>query len=201
LNTSVRSTERAGELIDDLPSLSRMMGRAEMRRTVIDMSRLVLETLGNLKPETGGRNISWKIGELPEVRGDPSMLRLVLQNLLSNAIEYTRSRERARIEVGADAKGADEAVFFVRDNGVGLDMQHAEQLFDVFQRLHGAEEFEGAVIGLAADRRIVQRHGGRVWAEGRVGGGATFYFSLPAGRDGPPKSLRQHASSAYLNRQ
>jgi signal transduction histidine kinase len=122
LNTSVRSAERAEELIDDLPFFSRMMGRSEMRRTVIDMSRLVLETLGNLKPETEGRNISWKIGELPEVRGDPSMLRLVLQNLLSNAIKYTRSRKRARIEVGADAKGADEAVFFVRDNGVGFDM-------------------------------------------------------------------------------
>jgi light-regulated signal transduction histidine kinase (bacteriophytochrome) len=200
LSTSVRSAERAGELIDDLLCYSRM-GRSEMRRTVIDMSRLVLETLGNLKPGTEGRNISWKIRELSEVRGDPSMLRLVLQNLLSNAIKYTRSRERARVEVDANAKDADEAVFFVRDNGVGFDMHMQSSSLASSSGCTAQKSSRAQGIGLATVRRIVQRHGGRVWAEGCVGSGATIYFSLPTGREGPLKSLRQQGSSACFNRQ
>ncbi len=177
VNTIVGSAQRAGQLIDDLLSFSRT-GRTEMRPTVVDMNGLVQQALTDLRFETDGRDIDWRIGELPEVRGDPSMLELVLQNLLGNAIKYTRPRERAVIEVGAEERDG-EAVFFVRDNGVGFDNAYADKLFGVFQRLHASEKFEGTGIGLATVRRIVQRHGGRVWATGKVDQGATFYFSLP----------------------
>jgi light-regulated signal transduction histidine kinase (bacteriophytochrome) len=142
------------------------------------MDRLVRETLGELKFETSERNVSWKIEDLPQVEGDLSMLQLVMNNLLSNAIKYTRPRDEAVIEVASRREG-DETVFCVRDNGVGFDAEYADKLFGVFQRLHRAEEFEGTGIGLANVRRIVNRHGGRTWAESSVGSGATFYFSLP----------------------
>ncbi|HSL00472.1 MAG TPA: PAS domain S-box protein [Rubrobacteraceae bacterium] len=177
LEAILKSTRQAGELIDDLLSFSRM-SRTRFQLGNVDLNRLLRETLSDLSFEMEGRDIDWEIGELPEVRGDPSMLKLVWQNLLGNAVKYTSTREQAVIEVGA-TEGEDEVVFFVRDNGVGFDMQYVDKLFGVFQRLHRADEFSGTGIGLATVRRIVNRHGGRAWAEGRVGEGATFYFTLP----------------------
>src|SRR5215218_1859527 len=183
LDMIVESTNHAGDLIDNLLAFSRI-GRVEIKHGDVDMNRLVQETLNDLRLETEGQNISWKVGELPEVQGDPPMLRIVMANLLSNAVKYTRTREQAIIEVGTKSNG-DETVFFVSDNGVGFDMQYVDKLFGVFQRLHSVEEFEGTGIGLATVQRIVNRHGGHAWAESSVGSGATFYFSLPLieGRD------------------
>jgi PAS domain S-box-containing protein len=183
LDMIVESTNHAGDLIDNLLAFSRI-GRVEIKHANVDMNWLVREALDDLKQETEGQNISWKLGKLPEVQGDLPTLRIVMANLLSNAVKYTRTRERAEIEVGSKSNG-DETVFFVSDNGVGFDMQYADKLFGVFQRLHSVEEFEGTGIGLATVQRIVNRHGGRAWAEGSVGSGAAFYFSLPLieGRD------------------
>jgi signal transduction histidine kinase len=171
---------RMGNLIDDLLSLSRL-GRATMVEQQVSLQRLVDDARQQLAPVTAGRAIEWQIDPLPSVRADPHLLRNVFVNLLSNAIKYTRPRNPARIEIGCIPQG-NELVCFVRDNGVGFEMEFVDKLFGVFQRLHPAEDFEGTGIGLASVRRIVQRHGGRAWAEGRVDKGATFYFSLPRER-------------------
>jgi light-regulated signal transduction histidine kinase (bacteriophytochrome) len=149
-----------------------------MTRRQVRFDQLAKEAIREMQEETEGRDISWKIGELPAAYGDPSLLRLVLVNLISNAVKFTNTRQNAEIEIGC-APGEKEFVFFVKDNGVGFDMQYVEKLFGVFQRLHRQDEFEGTGIGLANVRRIVSRHGGRTWAEGVPGEGATFYFSLP----------------------
>ena len=148
------------------------------------------EVIGEFEQETRGRAVQWRIGELPVITGDRAMLRVVLVNLISNALKFTQPHAAAIIELGCRPGEAGETVVFVRDNGVGFDMQYAGKLFGVFQRLHGSDEFEGTGIGLANVRRVISRHGGRVWAEGKVGEGAAFYFSLPqplaetAGRGG-----------------
>jgi signal transduction histidine kinase len=177
LNTISDAARQMGNLIDDLLVFSRT-GREELRRSGVKLGGLIEEAIHNLQPELKGRNIRWNIGEFPVVRADPGMMRQVLVNLISNAVKFTRDRDPAEITVGTQASNG-EAVVFVRDNGVGFDMEYVGKLFGVFQRLHSADEFEGTGIGLANVRRIIHRHSGRTWAEGQVGHGATFYFTLP----------------------
>jgi light-regulated signal transduction histidine kinase (bacteriophytochrome) len=138
----------------------------------------VAEVRQKLELDVGERRVAWRVHDLAAVRADPIMLRLVVENLLANAVKYTRPREEAVIEVDCRRDG-DEIVYAVRDNGVGFDMAYVNKLFGVFQRLHKMEDFEGTGIGLANVRRIVERHGGRTWGEGAVDRGAAFYFSLP----------------------
>jgi signal transduction histidine kinase len=178
LQTISESATRMGQLIDDLLVFSRM-GRQEMLNTRVNLDQLVKSVLHDLRHDTQNREISWTIGVLPEVEGDPAMLRQVFTNLIANAIKFTSTRPLARIEIGSDQRSPAETVIFVRDNGVGFDMQYAGKLFGVFQRLHRANEFEGTGIGLANVRRIIHRHGGRTWAESTLDQDATFYFSLP----------------------
>lgn len=171
------SARKLGVLIDELLVFSRM-GRTEMQSSTINLQELVWEVIQDSRPDTAGRSIEWNVGVLPYVKGDPSMMRLALVNLISNAIKYTRTREAAQVEIGRQNLNH-EAVFFVKDNGVGFNMQYVDRLFGVFQRLHTSDEFEGTGIGLANVRRIIHRHGGKTWAEGEIGKGATFYFSFP----------------------
>lgn len=196
------AAKQMGRLIDDLLLFSRM-GRTEMHRSDVPLDDLVGQTLADLKPDLDGRTIAWRLSPLPTVHGDPALLKQVFANLIGNAVKYTRGREPAVIEIGSlEASPMDESsapipqapiphsphevIVFVRDNGAGFDMQYAHKLFGVFQRLHSAAEFEGTGIGLANVKRIVARHGGRVWAEGAVGAGATFYVALPSQKGGEP---------------
>ena len=201
LTTISQAAKQMGDLIDDLLVFSRI-GQSEMQKTDVNLDQLVRETLGDFQAETKGRKIVWKIHPLPPVRADRALLRMVLVNLISNAVKFTGARAEARIEIGcltekqkAEIRKAqsgvpfllsafpistlEETVIFIRDNGAGFDPRYAGKLFGVFQRLHSHDEFEGTGIGLANVQRIIHRHGGRVWAEGAVDGGATFYFSIP----------------------
>jgi len=171
------STVRMGRLIDDLLSFSRM-GRTEMMKRKTDLDSLVKEILRDFQVDTSGRNIDWKVGSLQEVYGDSSMLRQVFVNLISNALKYTRKCDKAEIEIGSVCDENGEVRIFVKDNGTGFDMKYVDKLFGLFQRLHRVEDFEGTGVGLANVRRIINRHGGRVWAEGEVGKGATFWFTV-----------------------
>jgi PAS domain S-box-containing protein len=172
------AAHQMGSLIDDLLLFSRM-SRADLHPAGVAHNSLVDEAISSLQTETSGRNIRWQIASLPLAQGDPAMLRQVWINLIANAVKYSRPRDPAEIEIGGRDAGDGETIFFVRDNGVGFDMQYVDKLFGVFQRLHRAEEFEGTGIGLANVRRIVSRHGGRTWAESKPNEGSTFYFSLP----------------------
>jgi signal transduction histidine kinase len=172
------SAKRMGHLIDDLLAFSRI-GRAETRKTAVNLEQLLQDALGEVRQDTDGRNIVWKIGTLPVVYGDRSMLRLALVNLLSNAVKFTRTRAQAEIEIGSTEGTGNDVVVFIRDNGVGFNMKYVHKLFGVFQRLHRQEAFEGTGIGLATVQRIINRHGGKVWAEGLKDQGAVFYFSAP----------------------
>lgn len=176
-----KTAGQMGTLINDLLSFSHM-ARTEMQIGEINLNQLVETVQRELEPETRGRDIVWEVGILPVVTGDGAMLLQVFANLLSNAIKYTRTRDTARIEIGCHGKTPEEVVIFIRDNGVGFSMNYADKLFGVFQRLHRQDEFEGTGIGLANVRRIITRHSGRVWAEGKTGEGATFYFTLPSPR-------------------
>jgi PAS domain S-box-containing protein len=179
--TILESAQRMGTLIDDLLAFSRI-GRAETRETTVNLDLLVKEALGEVQQDIKGRNIAWTIGALPDLYGDRSMLRLALVNLISNAVKFTRTRPQAEIEIGCLEQNKDEVVVFIRDNGVGFDMKYVDKLFGVFRRLHSAQDFEGTGIGLATVQRIIHRHGGRVWAEGSVDRGATFFLSVPSDR-------------------
>ena len=174
----LESAKRMGTLIDDLLAFSRI-GRTEAHNTLVSLEQVVREVLSEVERETDGRDIAWKVGALPSLHGDRAMLRIALHNLIANAVKFTRTRPQAEIEIGSTNGKPDEVVVFVKDNGVGFDMKYVGKLFGVFQRLHRPESFEGTGIGLATVQRIVARHGGRVWAEGSIDGGATFYIAAP----------------------
>jgi light-regulated signal transduction histidine kinase (bacteriophytochrome) len=182
LRVIVDAAVNMGHLIDDLLAFSRV-GRTPLNRLPVDLNRLVREVRDEVAAEAATRTIRWRIDELPQIQGDPTLLRLALVNLLANAVKYTGTRASADISIGPAGVKHDEQTIVVRDNGVGFDMRYADKLFGVFQRLHSADQFEGTGIGLATVRRIVQRHGGRVWAEGQVDGGAAFYVSFPINRE------------------
>lgn len=170
--------KRMGSLIDDLLTFSRI-GRTESRMATVDLQGLITEAIAEVKQQTNGRDIHWEVGAFPACHGDRSLLKLVMLNLLSNAVKFSSLRKPARIEVGALEGSATSVEIYVKDNGVGFDMEYSGKLFGVFQRLHRTDEFEGTGIGLATVQRIAQRHGGSVRAEGAVDRGATFYVSLP----------------------
>ena len=173
-----QSAQRMNVMIDALLGLART-GAAELRVREVDLTRLVDTVRSDLALDLSGRKVIWTVGELPAVQADPRLLRQVFDNLLGNAVKYSRGREHAVVSVSAEQTPT-EVTVAVRDNGAGFDPQSAGKLFGVFQRLHSQKEFEGTGVGLANVRRIVEKHGGRVWAEGQPGAGATFFFSLPS---------------------
>ena len=171
------NTKRMGQLIDDLLEFSRL-GRKALLMSPVDLQELVKLVCDEARAMAPDRSIEFRIGTLPPARGDASMLRVVMTNLVSNAVKYSKGRDPAVVEIDGRADES-ETVYTVRDNGVGFEMEYAHKLFGVFQRLHAAHEFEGTGVGLALVQRIVQRHGGRVWAQSKVGAGAVFSFTLP----------------------
>jgi len=184
------NTKQMGNLVDDLLAFSRL-SRQPLRKQSVKTTALIRQVLDEIRAETDGRQVEFKVAEMSECQADPNLLKQVWINLLSNALKYTRKREAARIEIGWK-KENDEQVFFVKDNGVGFDMKYTHKLFGIFQRLHRSEDYEGTGVGLAIVQRIVHRHGGRVWAEAQVDNGATFYFSLPfVEPEAPPQTIEE----------
>ena len=179
-------THRMGMLVDDLLNLARL-GRRDLSLQVAGLKSIADEVIAELGPDCEGRQVEWKIGDLPFVECDPGLIKQVFQNLLSNAVKFTRPRRPAVIEIGQETQ-AGTLVLFVRDNGVGFNMKYADKLFGVFQRLHRAEDFEGTGVGLATVQRIIQKHGGRIWAQAELDKGATFYFTLGMGIEAETKS-------------
>ena len=179
LNIVRDNTQKMGQLIEDLLALSRL-GRKEMQVSMIDMEKLAKTVFDEIKEANPGRNIQLEIKTLPPAHGDQAMIHQVFVNLIANAIKFTKFKENAIIEIGCIAR-MNENVYYIKDNGIGFDMQYLNKLFGVFQRLHSAEEFDGTGVGLAIVQRIIHRHGGKVWAEGKVNEGATFYFNLLEG--------------------
>jgi light-regulated signal transduction histidine kinase (bacteriophytochrome) len=176
--TNIKQSARlAGKLVDDLLSFSQM-GRAALRPVEVDMSKLLASCIDKLSPELAGRKVEWDIAPLPRITADPNFLHLAVMNLVSNAVKFTGQKDPARIRVWAE-QNAQDTVFHIADNGAGFNMDYVHKLFGVFQRLHRMEDFQGTGIGLANVRRIVERHGGRTWAESVQGQGATFSFSIP----------------------
>lgn len=176
LNNITRSALKMSDLIDSLLTLSRL-GRKERNIRRFDTKILVERVLKELAVEKENKNIDLRVKELPQMKGDPELLKQVYVNLISNAIKYSSKEENPVVEIGAKGEG-DDTVYYVKDNGAGFNMEYKEKLFGVFQRLHGTKEFEGIGIGLAIVKRIINSHGGKVWAEGKVNEGATFYFTL-----------------------
>jgi light-regulated signal transduction histidine kinase (bacteriophytochrome) len=177
LNRVTQAGERMEQLITDLLEFSRL-GRQPLAKRPVDMTRLVQATVEELRRAQPERQVELRLSHLPDSVGDPSLLKQVIVNLLSNAFKFTRRQATGIIEVGARQEQG-ENVYFVRDNGAGFDMKYADRLFNVFQRLHREDEFEGTGVGLSIVQRIVQRHGGRIWVDAAVDQGATFHFTLP----------------------
>jgi len=188
LETIRHGSENMSRLVNDLLNLAHV-GRQEMKRERAPLNLLVEEVMVEMKRESAGRDIEWRVAPLPTVEGDPGLLKQVFANLLSNSVKYTRPRKKAIIEIGTRAMN-DETVIFVRDNGVGFNMKYADKLFGVFQRLHRAEEFEGTGVGLAIVERVIKRHGGHIWAESELDKGSTFYFTLEGLDQSPQRPTR-----------
>jgi PAS domain S-box-containing protein len=194
LQLIAQAAGRMGQMVDEMLNLARL-GRQALSVEVTGLSLLVKDVVTLLAPEAEGRQVEWKIDELPFVKCDPILIGQVFQNLISNALKYSRPRSPAVIEIGQTEKEG-ERVIFVKDNGVGFDMEYSDKLFGVFQRLHVAEEFEGTGIGLATVERIVKKHGGRVWVEAELDRGATFYFTLSGGEHSLPKKAAAGAGGS-----
>ncbi len=177
LDVVCNNTRIMSQLVDDLLALSRL-GRQQIRKSAINLTAMTNQVFRPLQSQEPERNLQLTIGDLPEAFGDHNLIKQVMINLLGNAVKYSKTRTTTEIEVGGWSAGG-ENIYYVKDNGVGFDERYAQNLFVAFQRLHRGPEYEGTGVGLAIVQRIIQRHGGRVWAEGQVGAGATFYFSLP----------------------